>query len=121
MKKISYLTLGCISLLFGAAGAILPVLPAFPFLLLATFSFSKGSDRWHQWFIQTKLYQENLATYVQGSGMTKATKKRVMLTITATMAISIFMVRRMLWLQVLLTIIWSGLMLYFLFKVKTIK
>ncbi|MGX7195554.1 YbaN family protein [Enterococcus olivae] len=121
MKKIFYLSLGWTGLALGAVGAILPVLPAFPFLLLATFSFSRGSDRLHQWFIQTKLYKENLASYVQGSGMTRPTKKRVMLTITATMSVSLWMVRTHPWLPYLLAIIWLGLMIYFLFKVTTLK
>ena len=41
IKKILYVILGCIGLALGAVGAILPLLPAFPFLLLAAFCFAK--------------------------------------------------------------------------------
>lgn len=39
--------MGCIGVGMGALGAVLPLLPAFPFLLLAAFCFGKGSERLH--------------------------------------------------------------------------
>lgn len=33
IKKLLYVILGCIGLALGAVGAVLPLLPAFPFLL----------------------------------------------------------------------------------------
>lgn len=35
LKKIIYIPVGCIGPALGAVGAVLPLLPAFPFLLLA--------------------------------------------------------------------------------------
>ena len=69
-KKIFWIILGCVSLALGAIGAALPILPTVPFLLLAAFSFAKSSKRLHNWFINTKLYKKNLASYVKGKGMT---------------------------------------------------
>lgn len=66
LKKILWIILGCIGVGLGAVGAVLPMLPAFPFLLLAAFSFAKSSPRLHCWFINTKLYKKNLETYVKG-------------------------------------------------------
>lgn len=37
IKKILFIILGCIGVGLGAVGAVLPLLPAFPFLLLAAF------------------------------------------------------------------------------------
>ena len=85
-KKAFFIILGCISLGVGAVGAVMPMLPAFPFLMLAAFCFAKSSKRLHTWFINTKLYKNNLESYVAGKGMTKATKFRIMATITCLMA-----------------------------------
>ena len=52
VKKILFMILGCICVALGALGAVLPLLPAFPFLLLAAFSFAKSFERLHNWFIR---------------------------------------------------------------------
>ena len=48
-KKIFWIVLGSISLGVGAIGAFIPLLPSFPFLLLAVYSYSKSSERLHNW------------------------------------------------------------------------
>ena len=45
-KKILYLALGILGLGLGALGVVLPLLPAFPFLMLAAFCFSRSSENW---------------------------------------------------------------------------
>ena len=91
IKKIAYIVLGYIGVALGAVGAIVPLLPAFPFLLLATFCFAKSSEKLHNWFISTKLYKNNLETYVKGEGMTWNTKIRIMVTVTILMTIGFVM------------------------------
>lgn len=54
--KILLIIFGIISFVLGAIGIILPILPTTPFLLLSAFCF-QSSDRFHQYLIQTKLYQ----------------------------------------------------------------
>ena len=60
IKKILYVILGCIGVGLGAVGAVLPLLPSFPFLLLAAFCFARSSEKLNNWFINTRLYKENL-------------------------------------------------------------
>lgn len=43
IKRMLWIALGFVGLVLGAIGAVLPMLPAFPFLLLAAFSFGKSS------------------------------------------------------------------------------
>ena len=77
MKKILYIVLGCISVGLGALGAVLPVLPTFPFLMLTAFCFARSSEKLDRWFRSTKLYEKNLKDFVAGKGMTKKTKIRI--------------------------------------------
>lgn len=121
LKRIIYITLGCIGLGLGAVGAVLPLLPAFPFLLLAAVCFAKSSEKLHNWFIHTKLYQNNLATFVKGQGMTWKTKIRIMITVTLLITIGFFVMNQ-LWVgQIILGCVWLFHIFYFIFGVKTFK
>ncbi len=121
LKKIFYVTLGCIGVGLGAVGAVLPLIPAFPFLLLAAVCFAKSSKRLHNWFINTKLYKDNLESYVQGRGMTKKTKIRIMITVTLLMSVGFFMMHRVWVGQIVLACVWAFHIIYFIFGVKTLK
>ena len=120
IKKTIYLALGCIGVGLGALGAVLPLLPAFPFLLLAAFCFGKSSERLHIWFIGTKLYKNNLESYVQGKGMTRKTKIRIIATVTFLLTIGFVMMQRVPAGRVVLACVWVFHIIYFLFGVKTL-
>ena len=120
IKKILYIVLGCLSLGLGAVGAVLPLLPAFPFLLAAAFCFARSSQKLHCWFTSTRLYRNNLESYVKGRGMTRATKLRVMLTVTILMSIGFLMMSHVPVERIILACVWVFHILYFLLGVKTI-
>ena len=120
IKKTMYIALGCLGVGLGALGAVLPLLPSFPFLLLAAFSFGKSSDRLHTWFIGTRLYKENLESYAQGKGMTRKTKVRIMVTVTLLMSIGFLMMHQVVVGRIVLGCVWVFHVLYFTFAVKTL-
>ncbi len=47
--RVFYLLLAYLATAIGIAGAILPLLPATPFLLIAVWAASRGSQRVHDW------------------------------------------------------------------------
>lgn len=118
-KKILYIVVGFVGVGLGFLGAILPLLPAFPFLLLAAICFGKSSEKLDSWFKGTKLYQNNLADFVQGQGMTKAAKKRIILTVTLLMGFSFLMMMAVPVGQICLFFVWVFHIIYFVKFVKT--
>lgn len=121
LKKILYVVLGCIGVGLGALGAVLPLLPAFPFLLLAAFCFARSSERLHNWFTGTKLYKNNLESYIKGKGMTRKTKVKIMVMVTVLMSVGFIMMNQVPAGRVVLACVWVFHILYFIFGVKTIK
>jgi len=122
MKRILYIILGCVGVGLGAIGAVVPMLPAFPFLMLAAFCFARSSEKLDRWFKGTKLYQDNLADYVAGRGMTVKTKVRIMITVTALMSIGFIMMglKGIVTGCIVLGCVWAFHIIYFIWGVKTI-
>ena len=85
MKRTLLISLGTVSLILGALGAVLPLLPTVPFLLFSVCCYAKSSKRLHTWLLNTALYKQNLESYVQGKGMTARTKLRIMTAVTLMM------------------------------------
>ena len=122
LKKILWIVLGCIGVGLGAVGAVVPMLPAFPFLLLAAFSFARSSEKLHTWFINTRLYKDNLEDFVAGTGMTVKTKVRIMITVTLFMSVGFIMMglKGIVTGCVVLGCVWAFHIIYFIWGVKTI-
>ena len=121
VKKILFLAVGCVALALGAVGTVLPILPTVPFLLLAACCFARSSARLHRGFTGTRLYKDNLKSYVQGKGMTRRAKIRIMVTVTVLMAIGFVMMDQVPVGRVVLACVWAFHLLYFVFGVKTLR
>jgi uncharacterized protein len=120
LRKALWLALGFAGLGLGAVGAAVPLLPAFPFLVLAAFSFARGSGRLHRWLVNTKLYRENIEGFLSGKGMTKKAKVRVIVSVTAVMGLGFAFLRQIPWGRAVLAVVWAGHILLFLFGIRTI-
>lgn len=122
LSKIIYTIIGCLSLALGSVGAVLPILPTVPFLMLSALCFAKSSEKLNAWFKQTKIYKNNLESYVRGEGMTMRTKTKILLTVTALMAVAfVVMLSKKVYIGcIALSIVWLVHILYFTLAIKTI-
>ena len=120
VKKIVYVVIGSICLALGAIGAVIPILPTVPFLLVSACCYAKSSEKLNNWFKNTKLYKNNLESYVEGKGMTRKSKIKIMLMVTILMTIGFAMMHAVVIGRIVLVIVWTLHVLYFVFGIKTI-
>ncbi|MFV0394422.1 MAG: YbaN family protein [Coprobacillaceae bacterium] len=115
-----YIALGFICLGVGAIGVVLPVLPTTPFLLLASFFLARGSTKFHNWLVETKLYKNHLHEFVQTRSMTLKTKWCILLP-ASFMLILAFIFSPIWHAQVLIVFAFLFKYYYFFFRIRTIK
>ena len=58
----------------GVLGAVLPVLPTTPFLILAASCFAKSSERWHKWLINSPAFGPTIRKWEEERCVTPLTK-----------------------------------------------
>lgn len=118
--KLFFLALAFLFLALGAVGVLIPVLPTVPFLLISSACFAKSSTRFHNWFLGTKLYQENLANFVQSRSMTLKTKLCILLPVSAMLILSIILVPVLI-MRIFIVCLILFKYYYFCFRIKTIR
>lgn len=118
--KLLWLMIGIVSMVLGAIGVVLPVLSTTPFLLLASFCFAKGSDRFHKWFIGTKLYKKHLESFVTSRSMTLKTKLCILLPASAMLILAMFAMSNI-YGRVFIVFLIIFKYIYFFTRIETVK
>lgn len=119
VKKYFYITLGFIALGLGLVGVILPILPTTPFLLLTSFCFAKGSERFHVWFTNTNIYKKHLESFVKERAMTLKQKVVLLSFVNFMLAFPLILVD-VLPMRITIIVLIIIKLYYFIFRVKTI-
>jgi len=107
---------------FGALGAVLPLIPTTPLIILAAVCFGKSSQKLHTWCLSTNFYRNNVESFVKRRSMTVKSKVTLLTIITIVMGLSFIVltiVSAPLVARIILFVIWLCHVLYFGLKVKT--
>lgn len=72
--KALYCSLGWLFFAIGLLGAFLPVLPTTPFMILALWMFSKGSQRFHNWLYNHPFFGSPLQRWHEHRVIPRAAK-----------------------------------------------
>ncbi len=75
MFRIVLIALGLISLVIGVTGFFFPILPATPFLLVATFLFARSSVRLHTWLLSHGFLGPYISGFLYGTPMPRRVKR----------------------------------------------
>jgi uncharacterized protein len=92
---------GTIFLALGIAGIILPLLPATPFLLLASACYLRGSDRLYTFIMTHPILGPYIKAFRDERAMPRRAKISAIVLLWASMTVSIVVVGH-LWLRILL-------------------
>ncbi len=120
IKNIIYIVLGFISLGLGCIGIVFPILPTVPFLLLTSFCFVRGSDKFNNWFLKTKIYKNYLEGFVKNKMMTIKGEMILLSLVSLMLFASMWFVNNLV-VSIILTILIMCKYLYFIFCIKTVS
>lgn len=117
IKHICLIILGWVFIILAVIGAVLPLLPTTPFLILALACFAESSPRFHKMLLNNKWFGPPLAQWEKNNTIRREIKHKVMLLIVASFGISIFVLSGRAGLQLVLV----GCCFILLFFVSRIK
>ena len=112
IKKYLLIFLGLLFIVLGIIGAILPILPTTPFLILALACFSNSSPRFHQMLLNNRWFGSALQQWEKSRSITRRSKLKAMILIVVTFALSIGVLHKDFQLQLVLLAMGSILLIY---------
>lgn len=89
MKRVLCLILGSVTLVLGAVGVFIPILPTTPFLLLTAFFFLRSSARLYDWLMNHRIFGPYIYQYVKHRAIERKTKIYALTSLWITMIIAI--------------------------------
>ncbi|MBS6383153.1 MAG: YbaN family protein [Veillonella dispar] len=116
-----FLTVGAISFVLGTAGIVIPLLPTVPFYMLTLFCLARGSERFHNMFLESSLYQKTVGAYERDKALTLRTKLSILLSVSTIMAIGAYFSQDMPIALIVMAFVWISHVIALVFIVKTKK
>ena len=120
IKKYLLTLFGLLSLTLGIIGAVLPILPTTPFLILALACFANSSPRFHKMLLNNRWFGATLQQWEENHTITRTSKFKAMILVVLTFSLSIGILHGKLQLQLGLLII-ESVLLTFMWRLKEAK
>ncbi|NQY27121.1 MAG: YbaN family protein [Piscirickettsiaceae bacterium] len=117
IKHYCLIALGWFFIILAVIGALLPLLPTTPFLIIALACFAESSPRFHRMLLKNKWFGPPLAQWERSKTIRRKIKHRVMILIIATFSISIFILSGRANLQIML-VCFCLILLSFVWRLK---
>ncbi len=115
-----FLIVGCVSFALGTVGIVIPVLPTVPFYLLTAFCFVRGSEKFANWFLGSKLYKNHVGNFAKHRVMTIYGEMLLLIFVSALLMTSMWFINKL-----AMTIVFSVLIAckyaYFVFRVTPVS
>jgi hypothetical protein len=105
LKRTLLSILGWLCVILGVIGAFLPLLPTTPFLIAALACFAKSSPRFHAKLLNNRWCGPALQQWEQTKTIKPRTKRKAMLIVIATFALSIWILAGRVELQLMLMLL----------------
>ena len=90
VRKALLLGVGTLALAAGIAGIFLPLLPATPFLLLASGCYLRSSERMHRWLLGHGRLGAYIRAFEEGRGIPARAKALALLTMWPSIAYAVW-------------------------------
>ncbi len=86
------IALGIVFTIIAFTGAVLPLLPTTPFLILAAICFTNSSRKFKIWLESTQIYKNYVENLKKYKGYTMKEKIRILISLYIVVGFSIFMI-----------------------------
>ncbi len=117
-KRTIYLLLGFFFVGLAVIGAFIPIMPTTIFLILATWSFMRSSEKYYIWLTTNKYFGRMISNYNHFRGIEKKTRIKSLIVLWLTLIISMLLVK--IWWVVLILIVVGIGVSWHLFALKTL-
>lgn len=85
-----YLACGIACVILGAVGAVLPLLPTVPFLLLAAYCFARSNEEWERKIIEHPRWGPQIMDWRERRAISRKAKVSAIVTLIAGVAFTYF-------------------------------
>jgi hypothetical protein len=120
LVRILLINIGWICVTLGVIGIFLPVMPTTVFLLIAAVCFARSSEKFYIWLLTNKYLGRFVLDYMEKRGMTLKSKFLALTTLTLVLGFTIIFAIDPMWLKVMLTSLYIGL-IYYILSLNTLK